>query len=114
MAPRSPKKQPKRKRLKLTITEREKWKQILKDVDKAEAPVSVLHEITVNLIDGTSVDINVQELLAQGISADFLEEEINRKLKELDDFIKDVDFLISIEHVAKTVQPFTDSVLKDL
>lgn len=116
MAPKSPRKPARSKRLKLTISERDKWKQILKDVEKAEAPVSVLHAITVNLKDGTSVDINVQELLAEGISPDFLEKEITRKLKELDDddAVKDVDFLISIEHVAKTVQPFTDSILKNL
>ena len=72
-----PKKPRKNKRLKLTITERDKWKQILKEVEKAEAPVSVLHTITVNLKDGTKVEINVQELLAEGLTPDFLEKEIN-------------------------------------
>lgn len=115
MAQENPKKQPPRnKRLKLSITERDKWKQILKEVEKAEAPVSVLQLITVNLKDGTSVEINVQELLADGFSAEYLEKEINQKLHDLDDIIEDVDFLISIEHVAKTVQPFTDLLLKNL
>ena len=115
MAQQEPKKpRPKSKRLKLTITERDKWKQILKDVEKAEAPVSVLHTITVNLKDGTSVEINVQELLAEGLTPEYLEAEINQKLQDLDHVIEDVDFLISIEHVAKAVQPFTDLLLKNL
>lgn len=110
----SPKKPLKSKRLKLALTERDKWRQILKEVEKAEAPVSVLHAITVNLIDGTSVDINVQDILATGLDPKYLEEEISRKLKELDGIVEDVDFLISIENVAKAIQPVTDSLLKNL
>ena len=112
--PRSPKKPANSKRLKLALTERDKWRQILKEVEKAEAPVSVLHAITVNLIDGTSVDINVQDILATGLDPKYLEEEISRKLKELDGIVEDVDFLISIENVAKAIQPATDSLLKNL
>jgi len=35
-------------------------------------------------------------------------------LKQMDEIIKDVDFFISIETVAKTVQPVTDDILKSL
>jgi hypothetical protein len=35
-------------------------------------------------------------------------------LKELDNIIRDIDFHISIDSVAKFVQPFTDQLLKDL
>jgi hypothetical protein len=105
---------PKSKRLKLTISERDKWKQILAEVEKAEAPVSVLRAITVNLIDGTKVEIDIQELLSEGFAPDDLEAEINEKLHNLDSIIKNVDFFISIDHVAKAVQPFTDSLLKNL
>jgi len=114
MAKEQPKKPQKSKRLKLTITERAKWNRILKEVEKAEAPISVLQCITVNLIDGTQVDINVQELLAEGMLPEELEDRINAKLHALDHIIKNVDFFISIENVAKTVQPFTDSILKNL
>ena len=114
MAQQKPKKPRKSKQLKLTISERDKWKQILKDVEKAEAPVSVLRGLTVNLINGTQVDIDVQQLLSEGMTPEELEFEINEKLHKLDDVIKDVDFFISVEHVAKTVQPFTDQLLKDL
>lgn len=115
MSQQKPAKPPrKNKKLKLTITERDKWKQILKDVEKAEAPVSVLKSISVNLIDGTKVDINIQELLSLGFNPEDLEIEINDKLYQLDHVIRDVDFYISVEHVAKTVQPATDLVLKNL
>jgi hypothetical protein len=110
-----PKKPPrKNKRLKLTITERDKWRQILAEVEKAQAPVSVLRAITVNLIDGTQVDIDIQELLAEGVAPEDLEQRINDRLESLDDIIKNVDFFISVDHVARAVQPITDNLLKNL
>lgn len=114
MAKEQPKKPRKSKQLKLTLTERAKWSRILKEVEKAEAPISVIQVITVNLIDGTQVTINVQELLDEGVLPDELEDRINSKLRDLDHIIKNVDFFISVENVAKTVQPFTDNILRGL
>jgi hypothetical protein len=115
MAQQKPEKPPRKsKRLKLALTEQAKWKQILKEVEVPEAPISVLQTITVKLIDGTEVEIDVQALLEDGISPEDLEEEINEKLESLDDVIENVDFFISVEHVAKAVQPITDSILKNL
>ena len=104
----------KNKQLKLTITERDKWRQILKDVEKDEAPVSVLKSITVNLIDGTKVKINIQEMLSEGSTPEDLETDINDRLHRLDEIIKSVEFFISVEHVAKAVQPATAILLKNL
>jgi hypothetical protein len=115
MSQEKPAKPPRKsKKLKLTITERDKWRQILKEVEKAEAPVSVLKSITVNLIDGTTVEIDIQELLNTGVNPKELEMQINDKLYQLDDIIRDVDFYISVEHVAKAIQPVTDLLLKNL
>lgn len=115
MSQEKPEKPPrKNKKLKLTVNERDKWRQILKEVEKAEAPVSVLKSISVNLIDGTKVSINIQDLLAEGILPEDLEEQINERLISLDDIIENVDFFISVDHVAKAVQPITDSLLKNL
>lgn len=109
--------QPKRKRprlKRLNVTTREKWEKILKDVEKQEIPVTVLESLTVNLIDGTQVSISIKDLIAEGLEPDEIEYLLNEKLTELDDYIKDVDFYVSIDDVAKVVQPITDSFLKDL
>ena len=111
---RNPKKPKQSKRHKLTISSKDKWKQILREVEKIEAPVSVIQTITVHLVDGTQVDINVQDLLDEGMSADDLEQEINEKLDQLSEIIKTVDFHISVDHVAKAIQPATDNLLKNL
>lgn len=109
--------QPKRKRPKLkrlNVTTREKWNRIIKDVEKQEVPVTLLESISVNLIDGTIVNVDIKELLLKGMDPLEIEQVLNEKLTELDHIIRDVDFYVSIDDVASTVQPITDSFLKDL
>jgi hypothetical protein len=109
--------QPKRKRSKskrLNVTIREKWNKILKDVEKQEVPVTLLEAISVLLIDGTEVRIDIKELLNDGMTPDEVEQMLNEKLTELDHIIKDVDFYVNIDDVANMVQPITDGFLKDL
>jgi hypothetical protein len=114
MSQQKPKKprQPKSKRLKLS--KKEEWTRILKDVEKNEIPVHFLKSITVNLKDGTAVEINITQLLGEGLDPETIERQLNEQLVELDDYIEDVDFYINVDSVSRTVQPFTDELLKDL
>lgn len=98
----------------INIDPRERWKSILKGVTKDEVPVALIKQVTVNLIDGTQVEINVTELLDQGYNTDEIESMLNNRLKKLDEIIKDVDFFINVDSVASTVQPVTDDILKHL
>jgi hypothetical protein len=103
---------PRSKRINVDVKAR--WKQILKTVSKEEVPISLLDAVNVNLIDGTTVQIDIVQLLSEGHDPDEIKDELNDRLKKMDEIIKDVDFFISIENVAKTVQPVTDDILKDL
>lgn len=98
----------------INIDPRERWKSILKGVTKDEVPVALIKSVTVNLIDGTQVEIDVLELLRQGYDTDEIESMLNSRLKKLDEIIKDVDFFINVDSVASTVQPVTDDILKNL
>ena len=60
------------------------------------------------------VEVDILQLLAEGQDPDEIKDELNDKLRKMDEIIKDVDFFISIETVAKTVQPITDDILKHL
>lgn len=104
--------QPRSKRLK--VSKKEQWETILKNVEKKEVPIGCLESIQVNLRDGTSVVIDIKQLLAEGQDPELVEYAVNSKLKALDHIIDDVDFYISVDSVAKTVQPITDIILKDL
>ena len=107
-----PKKRPKSKRLNLNT--KFQWESILKSVEKKEVPIQMLNSLAVNLKDGTTVDINIKELLDEGNDPDELELTIKQKLKALDHIITDIDFYISVSAVQKMVQPATDEILKNL
>jgi hypothetical protein len=111
--PQEPKK-PRSRSKRLNLSKKEQWERLLKEISKEHVPITVLRYLTVNLKDGTSVDVNVEEMLKEGLDPDIIEQMINRRLDALDNIIKDVDFHISVDSVAKTVQPITDSLLKNL
>ena len=104
--------QPKSKRL--NLNRKDQWEKLIKEINKEQVPIGVLRYITVNLKDGTSVDVNIAEMLDEGAEPEYVEQLINKKLHDLDDIIQDVDFHISVDSVAKFIQPITDQLLKDL
>jgi len=112
--PQEPKKPRRLKSKRLNLNTKAQWEALLKEVSKEQVPVTVLHYITVNLKDGTAVDIDIVEMLAEGADPDIVEGVINAKLAALDNIITDVDFHISVDSVAKAIQPFTDKLLKNL
>ena len=113
MSEQKPKK-PRQKSKRLNINIKSQWESILKSVEKKEVPIQMLNSLSVNLKDGTSVNINIKELLDEGNDPDELEVTIKQKLKALDSIITDIDFYISVTAVQKIVQPATDQILKNL
>jgi hypothetical protein len=112
--PSKPKKQRKNKQSRLNITRKQIWERIIKDVEKQEVPLHCIDVININLSDGTEITLDIEQLISEGNEPEFLERIINQKLEALEDIIEDVDFMISVEKVAKTVQPVTDRILKNL
>jgi len=99
---------------KLNLNLKKRWQDIVRDVDKKEVPVTVLQRIVVKLIDGTDLSIDVKQLLDDGQHPDEIEELLNAKFQDLDEYIETVDFFIDIDKVVGAVQPETDKVLKNL
>ena len=90
------------------------WKTILEDVDKKEIPVEVMERLTVNMVDGTKLEINIREMIRNGDDPDVLHAALQKKLDEMEKNINDIDFHINIDAVVNTIQPVTDKILKDL
>lgn len=107
-------KKPRPKLKKINVSRKSQWRNILKDVEKNEIPINLLQAIGVNLVDGTVINIDIKELLADGNDPQAIEEMLDLKLRALDDIIADVDFYVSIDDVVNTVQPITDRMLKNL
>jgi len=104
----------KRKAEKLHLNIKKKWEGLIKGIDKIEVPVTVLDTVEIALIDGTSIALNIKQLLATGSEAEEIEEWLNDKFDDLDEYIVTVDFFVDIDQVANVVQPETDRLLKNL
>jgi hypothetical protein len=113
MSEQKPKK-PRQKSKRLNLNSKTQWESILRSVEKKEIPIAFLESVSVNLTDGTVVNINVKELLDEGNDPDILEKMLKTKLSALDYIIEDIDFYISVAAVQKAVQPATDQLLKNL
>lgn len=110
-----PPKKPQRSRArKLKIDPKKRWQDIIKDVDKKEVPVDVLQQIIVKLIDGTDLRIDIKQLIDDGNDPGEIEDLLNAKFQDLEEYIENVDYFIDLDRVVNTVQPETDKVLKDL
>ena len=114
MSDQKPKKPRHAKSKRLNLNNKAQWESILKSVEKKEIPITMLESVSVNLTDGSTVNINIRELLDEGNDPDDLEKMLKLKLGALDYIIEDIDFYISVAAVQKVVQPATDQLLKNL
>lgn len=105
-------KRPKSKRL--NVNSKKQWESILRDIDKPDVPIEMMEQIVISLTDGTTVVIDIKAMLAEGADPDFLKTHLDERLDSLDHIIEDVDFYVNVDEVRKTVQPLTDSILRNL
>lgn len=92
----------------------DKWEHILEDVEKSKIPIQFLKKIVIKLKGKRQHTINIATLMRQGLDPETIEELVNKKLYELDDEINNLEFILNVENIADTVQPFTDKLLSKL
>lgn len=91
-----------------------KWEHILEDVEKQKIPVEFIKKLVIKLRGKKQHTINIKKFLDQGLEPDQIEELLNKKLVEYDEFIVSVEFILNVEGIAEIVQPETDKLLGKL
>lgn len=92
----------------------EQWDHIISGVDKTEVPLECINKIVIRLQGGRQKTINLARLKRDGFDLEEIESVLTRNLVELGDLVRDLDFLVDVNAVARLVQPETDKLLKDL
>lgn len=92
----------------------EQWDHIISGVDKTEVPLECINKIVIRLQGGCQKTINLAKLKRDGFDLEEIESVLTRNLVELGDLVRDIDFLVDVNAVARLVQPETDKLLKDL
>jgi hypothetical protein len=90
------------------------WEHIIEEVHKTEVPLECIKKVVIKLHGKRQRTINLQTLRRQGLDSEELETVLTRTLLELDDQVRDVEFLVDIGAVAELVQPETDKLLNNL
>ena len=92
----------------------EQWDHIISGVDKTDVPLECINKIVIRLQGGRQKTINLARLKRDGFDLEEIESYLTRNLVELGDLVRDIDFLVDVNAVARLVQPETDKLLKDL
>jgi hypothetical protein len=90
------------------------WEHMIEEVHKTEVPLECIKKVVIKLHGKRQKTINLQTLRRQGLDSQELETVLTRTLLELDDQVRDVEFLVDIGAVAELVQPETDKLLNNL
>jgi hypothetical protein len=91
-----------------------KWEHIIESVDKTRIPVEFIKKMVVKLKGRKQRTINVAILFQRGLDPAEIEDEVSRRLEELDDQMIQIDFIYDVEGIAEIVQPETDEILQKL
>lgn len=91
-----------------------RWENIVAEVHKTDVPLECIKKVLIKLKGGRQRTINVSNLLKQGLDIEEVGMIVNRTLEDLDDSVRDVDFIIDARRVAEILQPATDKLLEKL
>ena len=91
-----------------------RWERLIAEVNATEVPLECIKKVLIKLDGGRQRTINLQTLKRQGLGMEEIELVITRSLRELNDSVRDVDFVIDIIAVAEILQPATDKLLEKL
>lgn len=92
----------------------DKWEHLIAEVSKTEVPLECLKKVVIKLHNKRQRTINLQLLKRQGLDTEEIETVLSRTLHELNDDIRDIEFIVDVTEVAKIVQPRTDKLLNGL
>jgi acid phosphatase class B len=90
------------------------WESIVAGVNKTDVPLECIKKIIIKFHGRQQQTINLHTLRKQGLDYEDIENMLTRTINELDDKIRDIDFVVDISAVAEMVQPETDKLLKKL
>jgi len=92
----------------------DQWEQIVAGVNKTDVPLECIKKVILKFPGRQQQTINLHTLRKQGLDYKDIEALLTRTFTDLDDKIRDVDFVVDITAVAEMVQPETDKLLKKL
>lgn len=91
-----------------------RWEHLLSEVNATEVPLECIKKVLIKLEGGRQRTINLHTLKRQGLDLNQIETALIRTLNELNDQIRNLEYVIDAVTVAEMLQPETDKLLEKL
>jgi len=90
------------------------WEHIIEEVNKTDVPLECIKKMVIKLRGKKQKTLNLDQFRRQGLDTETIESIVNKAFTELNDDIRDVEFVVDVHVVAQLVQPETDRLLNGL
>lgn len=90
------------------------WEHIIEEVNKTDVPLECIKKMVIKLRGKKQKTLNLDQFRRQGLDTETIESIVNKAFTELNDEIRDVEFVVDVHVVAQLVQPETDRLLNGL
>lgn len=91
-----------------------RWEQIVSDVDKDHVPIECVKKVVFRHKASRQKTINLRHLKKQRLNMDEINSVVERYLRDNEEDIVGMEFVLDVEAVAELLQPETDKLLKGM
>ncbi len=91
-----------------------RWEDIVDQVDKEHVPIHCVKKIIFRTQDRRQRTINLRRLRDQGAAPAVVQSIVDKYIRENEQYIASMEFILDVEAVATMLQPETDKLLKGM
>jgi hypothetical protein len=91
-----------------------RWEEIVEQVDKDHIPIDCVKKVIFRMQDRKQKTVNLKRLRDQGLDAEMIEVLVENYIRDHEEAIASMEFIVDIEAVAEILQPETDKLLSNL
>jgi Asp-tRNA(Asn)/Glu-tRNA(Gln) amidotransferase B subunit len=91
-----------------------RWGEIVEQVDKEHIPIDCVKKIIFRDSSRKQKTINLKRLRSQGLDDEQIEDMVEVFIKQNEESITSMEFILDVEAVAGRLQPETDRLLKGI
>jgi hypothetical protein len=90
------------------------WEAIVEQVDKEHIPITCVKKVIFRTRQRTQKTVNIKRLRDQGLHDDVIEEVVENFIRDHEQDIASMEFVLDVEAVAGKIQPEVDKLLRGM
>ena len=91
-----------------------RWEEIVDQVEKEHIPITCVKKVVFRTRQRTQKTVNLKRLREQGLADEVIEEVVENFIKDHEQDIASMEFILDVEAVAGQIQPEVDKLLRGM